>query len=199
MKTVYFDVDTQIDFVYPAGALHVPGAAGILDTVAGLNRFAAATGSPLVSTMDAHLENDPEFRTWPPHCVVGTVGQQKPASTLLASRLVIPPFDAAERIDDFQQLLLEKRHNDCFTNPNLEGLLLAFDADRYVVYGVVTEICVKHAAMGLLERGKNVELVTDAVRALKQSDADAFLSEFTARGGRLTTAADVTRRSAEAT
>jgi nicotinamidase/pyrazinamidase len=198
MKNVYFDVDTQIDFVYPAGALYVPGAERILDGVAGLNRHAAATGSPLVSTMDAHLENDPEFRVWPAHCVAGTVGQQKPASTLLGKRLVIPPFDSAERIDEFQQLLLEKRHNDCFTNPNLEGLLLAFDADRYVVYGVVTEICVKYAALGLLERGKNVELVTDAVCALKQTDADAFLSEFTSRGGRLTTAAEVTHRSVEA-
>jgi hypothetical protein len=25
MKTVFFDVDTQIDFLYPAGALYVPG------------------------------------------------------------------------------------------------------------------------------------------------------------------------------
>ena len=26
MKTVFFDIDTQIDFVFPAGALYVPGA-----------------------------------------------------------------------------------------------------------------------------------------------------------------------------
>ena len=26
MKTVYVDVDTQLDFLYPAGALYVPGA-----------------------------------------------------------------------------------------------------------------------------------------------------------------------------
>ena len=30
MKTVFFDIDTQIDFVYPAGALYVPGAEHIL-------------------------------------------------------------------------------------------------------------------------------------------------------------------------
>jgi nicotinamidase/pyrazinamidase len=186
MKTVFFDVDTQIDFVYPAGALYAPGAETIVSTVGCLNRHAAATGSPLVSTMDAHLENDPEFRSWPAHCVAGTVGQQKPSATLLAARLVIPVTDSAERIDGYAQLLLEKRHVDCFTNPNLEGLLLAFDADRYIVYGVVTEICVKYAAFGLLDRGKKVEIVTDAVRALDKQKSNEMFDEFTSRGGLLT-------------
>ncbi len=43
MKTVFFDVDTQIDFLYPAGALYVPGAETIVDRIAALNRFAART------------------------------------------------------------------------------------------------------------------------------------------------------------
>lgn len=186
MKTVFFDVDTQIDFVYPAGALYAPGAEAIVPTVARLNRHAAATGSPLVSTMDAHRENDEEFRTWPAHCVAGTAGQRKPSATLLTARLVIPPADSADRIDGYEQLLLEKRHLDCFTNPNLEGLLLAFDAARYVVYGVVTEICVKFAAFGLLDRGRKVEIVTDAVCALDKQKADETFRDFSRRGGVLT-------------
>ena len=32
MNTVFFDVDTQIDFLYPAGALYVPGAESIVPT-----------------------------------------------------------------------------------------------------------------------------------------------------------------------
>lgn len=192
MKTAYFDIDTQIDFVYPAGALYVPGAERIIGTIAGLNRHAAQTGSPLVSTMDAHRENDEEFRNWPAHCVSGTVGQQKPAATLLENRFVIPPSDWAERIDGFEQLLLEKRRLDCFTNPNLEALLLAFNADRYVVYGVVTEICVRFAAFGLLDRGKRVEIVEDAVRSLNEQKAAEMFREFQARGGVLTRRSAVT-------
>ena len=94
MKAVFFDIDTQIDFVYPAGALYVPGAERILPAVAELNRHA-----PLViSTMDAHSEDDPEFQIYPHHCVVDTTGQQKPASTLLAARAIIPaaPEDAKQ-------------------------------------------------------------------------------------------------------
>src|ERR1051326_6109842 len=117
MKTVFFDVDTQIDFMYPAGALYVPGAEAIVPKIADLNRYAAAHGIPVISTVDAHTENDPEFAEWPPHCVVGTAGQKKPAATLLEK----------------SQILLEKHSVDCFTSPRLPGLLAELAADRYVI------------------------------------------------------------------
>ncbi len=189
MKTVFFDVDTQIDFMYPAGALYAPGAERIIPAIAKLNQRAAETGAVVISSMDAHRENDPEFREWPPHCVVGTVGQQKPASTLLTKRIVIPPADVAERIDGYEQILLEKRHLDVFTNPNLDSILQALGAERYVVYGVVTEYCVRLAAFGLLKTGKRVEIVTDATRSLNESDGERVLNDFTAAGGVLTTSA----------
>jgi nicotinamidase/pyrazinamidase len=166
MKTVFFDVDTQIDFVYPAGALYVPGAELILPVIGELNRRAPV----VISTMDAHSEDDPEFQIYPPHCVIGTTGQHKPAITLTDG-----------------QLTLEKQTLDCFSSPRLEPLLAQLNADRYVVYGVVTEICVRFAAFGLLKTGKPVELVTDAVRALDERKASDMFREFTAAGGRLTT------------
>jgi nicotinamidase/pyrazinamidase len=188
VKTVFFDIDTQVDFLYPAGALYVPGAETVVEQVAALNRYAAAHGIPVVSTMDAHTEDDPEFRQWPPHCVAGTAGQQKPAATLLDKRTVIPSSPCAVEIGDARQILLEKQSVDCFTNPNLPALLERLGAERCVVYGVVTEICVKNAAIGLLKTGRRVELVRDAIRSLNQVDADKFLAEFTASGGVLTTA-----------
>ena len=187
MKTVFFDVDTQIDFLYPAGALYVPGAESIVSRVAGLNRYAAAQGIPVISTMDAHSENDPEFRDWPPHCVVDTAGQQKPAQTLLEKRARVPNLPGRADCDGAQQILLEKQALDCFTNVNLPALLERFDAQGYVVYGVVTEICVRYAALGLLKTGARVEIVTDAVRSLNPEASAAFLAEFTAAGGVLTT------------
>ncbi len=185
MKTVFFDVDTQIDFLFPAGALYVPGAETILDRVAALNRYAASHGMTVISTMDAHSENDPEFLLYPHHCVAGTTGQQKPTATLMENRVVVPnsPWDRIAA-----QILLEKQTFDCFTNVNLVGLLRRLVAERYVVFGVVTEICVKLAAFGLLKSGKRVELVTDAVRSLREEDGARTLREFTAAGGVLTSA-----------
>ena len=64
MSDVFFDIDTQLDFVLPAGALYVPGAEKILPVVARLNRHAIGKGIPLISTADAHREDDPEFTQW---------------------------------------------------------------------------------------------------------------------------------------
>jgi nicotinamidase/pyrazinamidase len=188
MRTVFFDVDTQLDFLYPAGALYVPGAESIVPLVAALNRYAAEHGIPVVSTMDAHTEDDPEFREWPPHCVVGTAGQQKPAATLLEPRTTIRSEHQDFDLKDVRQILLEKQSVDCFTNPNLPALVDHLNVKSCVVYGVVTEICVKNAALGLLKAGLNVQLVTDAVRSLDDAKCAQFYQEFAAAGGELITA-----------
>jgi len=60
-----------------------------------------------------------------------------------------------------------------------------------VVNGLVTDVCVRAAATGLLKRGKRVELVQDAVRAIDEQAARTFLDEFQSAGGVLTTAAAV--------
>jgi nicotinamidase/pyrazinamidase len=185
--TVFFDVDTQLDFLYPSGALYVPGAEAIVDRVAALNHWAARHGIPVISTMDAHTPNDPEFRDWPPHCIAGTPGQRKPPSTLLEKRVVVPNAPGLPDFEAAQQLVLEKQALDCFTNVNLPALLDRLGAERYVVYGVVTEICVKFAAFGLLKTGCRVELVSDAIKELDPAAGAKTMADFTAAGGALTT------------
>src|SRR3954451_17872647 len=123
--TVFFDIDTQLDFMLPAGALYVPGAEHMLPAIARLNQFAGTHGIPLISTTDAHAENDPEFRTYPPHCVGGTIGQTKPFSTVLDKRTVLPdkriaPFSLAP------QIVLQKTVLNAFSNANLPTLLDSF-------------------------------------------------------------------------
>jgi nicotinamidase/pyrazinamidase len=188
MKTVFFDIDTQIDFVFPAGALYAAGAEKIMPTVAKLNHYAAKHAIPVISSMDAHSENDPEFREWPHHCVVDTMGQQKPGTTLLEKRVGVPNALTAITFEHAQQFLLEKQTFSVFSNLNLKVLLDHFAAERYVVYGVVTEVCVKFAAFGLLEMGKRVEIVTDAICPLNQENGAKVLADFEAAGGHLTQA-----------
>ena len=138
--------------------------------------------------MDAHTEIDPEFRDWPPHCVAGTAGQQKPAATLLEPRAVIRSALQEFDLKGARQILLEKQSVDCFTNANLPALLDQLNATSCVVYGVVTEICVKNAAIGLLASGRKVTVVTDAVRSLDDTKCAQFFNEFAAQGGTLITA-----------
>ena len=191
MKTVFFDVDTQYDFLFPAGALSVPGGERILPAVAQLNHWAARNGSVVVSTTDAHFENDPEFRIWPGHCVAGTLGQRKPDITLLDHRVAVPSRRTSFDLANAQQVILEKQSLNCFDNANLDAVLATLGADRYVVYGVVTEYCVALAAGGLLKTGKPVAIVTDAIETLKSEDGEAALRSITAVGGRLVRVADI--------
>jgi nicotinamidase/pyrazinamidase len=197
VKVVFFDVDTQIDFLFPAGALAVPGAQKILNQLSALTRFAITKGIQIISTADAHSENDPEFKDWPPHCVAGTVGQQKVSTTFAGKPLVLSTDPAAlesvrERIAGASQILIEKQKLDAFTNPNLRPLLDIVRADRYVVYGVVTEHCVQSSAFGLLNTGARVELVTDAIKSLNTAAERDVLERFQAHGGVFTTTAAAT-------
>lgn len=192
MSTVFIDVDTQCDFLLPAGALSVPGAERLIPRIAALNRWAARQGVVVISTMDAHSENDPEFRVWPGHCIAGTLGQRKPEATLLERRVTVPSRAATFDLGAAQQVILEKQALDCFTNANIGEVLRRLNAERCVVYGVVTEYCVRMAAFGLLKTGRTVEIVTDAVETLKREDGEAALRDFIAAGGRLTTLAAVT-------
>ena len=188
MKTVFADIDTQWDFLAPAGALSVPGAAKLMPVIARLNQWAGQQGIPVISTMDAHAENDPEFRDWPAHCIAGTLGQQKPTATLLEGRAVLKSVAGARVEPAARQFLVEKQQLDCFSNPNLIKLLGDLQAQRYVVYGVVTEYCVRCAAFGLLKTGARVELVTDAIQSLDPQAGARMLADFTEAGGVLTVA-----------
>jgi nicotinamidase/pyrazinamidase len=172
----FFDIDTQIDFVFPAGALYGPGAERVIPEVAALNRYAGEHGIPLISTMCAHPEDAAEFQVWAPHCIVGTVGQQKPAATLLADR---------ER-----QIIIEKNDLDMFSNPDVIPLLDRLGIGECFVYGVFTEYCIQCAVMGLLKTGRKVSLVTEATAHLSQVEGERVVREFLAAGGQCVSASD---------
>lgn len=165
----FFDIDTQNDFVVPGGALYAAGAERVVPEVAALNRYAGEHGIPLISTMCAHPENSQEFRVWPPHCIVGTVGQQKPAATLLP--------------DGEKQIVIEKDDIDMFSNPTVLPLLERLGIDDCFVYGVFTEFCVKAAIMGLLKTGRRVSLVTEATAHLSETEGERVVADFLAAGG----------------
>jgi nicotinamidase/pyrazinamidase len=190
MRTVFFDVDTQLDFVSPAGALYSSGAEGVIAAVERLNRHAASQGIALISTVDAHAENDAEFAAWPPHCVAGSLGQHKAQATLLDRSVVVPNRDGLPETDGAAQIVIEKQTVDVFETRTIAPLLARLAADRFVVYGVVTEVCVWNTARGLLRLGKPVTVVTDAIHALRAETGERALAALRAAGATLETVGD---------
>jgi len=191
VRTIYFDVDTQLDFVCPSGALYAPGAEALIPAIAALNRYAAGRSETVISTMDAHAEDDVEFRVWPHHCVAGTLGQRKAAATLLENRVVVANGGECPELGGAKQILIEKQTIDAFDNRHLAAVLAGLKAERFVVYGVVTEVCVRHAAWGLLKTGARVEMVEDAVGHLNAENGRRTLRDFCDAGGYVVPARDV--------
>ena len=94
-------------------------------------------------------------------------------------------------IDGAQQIVVEKQHVDAFTVPNFARVVEHLAADRFVVYGVVTEICVLFAARGLLKYGKPLTIVSDAVAALTDEASTRALAEICAGGGTLALSSEI--------
>lgn len=162
-RTVFVDVDTQVDFVEPDGALYVPKAETLKPAFARLIAAARAHDLPLVASADAHEPGDPEFEIFPPHCVAGTPGQRRIAETEQPSAQLVPLDGRIDGVlDRARPVVLEKVKFDLFTNPAADAALSASGAETAVVFGVALDYCVRAAALGLRERGYDTVVVRDA-------------------------------------
>src|SRR3989338_3806073 len=81
MKTIFWNVDTQYDFMRPDGNLYVEGAEKIEGNLARLTELARVKGIKVVNTADWHnkdseeLSSNPNFiQTFPEHCMQNTPG-----------------------------------------------------------------------------------------------------------------------------
>jgi nicotinamidase/pyrazinamidase len=191
----FFDFDTQIDFMDPDGSLYVIGAEEIKPRLKQLMDYARAHHIPILSAADAHPPHDPSFAQWPPHCVVGTAGQQRIPETRLPDAYVVPNRPGA-----FQaprewpaQIVIEKQEYDASTNTNFDAILKELGERRFVVFGVATEYCVRSTVLSLRKKGIAVQLVTDAIRPITEEDGRIALEEMADAGAEFVITADVCR------
>jgi len=188
---IFWEVDVQRDFVLPGGHLYVPGAEKLLPNIRRLTDAARQGKVFLVSHGDFHPPNDPEFKIFPPHCVKGTFGSEL-VPEALTEKVVRVPNDADAKLPEdlsaYQQILLEKQTLSIFETRHADALVQRLgNHAEFVVFGVVTEYCVSFAAKGLLERGRRVAVVQDAIETLKQEDGQKTVAELESLGARLTT------------
>jgi nicotinamidase/pyrazinamidase len=202
--TLFWDVDTQVDFMLPSGSLAVPGAESIRPNLGRLTAAARAAGIPIVHTADDHDRHDPEISdepdfvdTFPPHCLRGTRGAERLPETAPATDAVdIPPDSAGVDLAAAAaagEIVLRKNRFDAFSNPAAAPLLRALAPDRVVVYGVALEVCDRYAVEGMLalDAGFEIVLVEDAVAALDPAKAAELLGDWRARGVRVASTGEV--------
>lgn len=106
-------------------------------------------GVPVIFTKDSHREDDPEFRIFPPHCIVGT-----------------PEHDLAEELRDLEPraaAVVHKARYSAFFGTDLEETLRRLDPDEVHLVGFCTDICVLHTAADLRNRDHDVVVHRDGV------------------------------------
>jgi len=185
-KLIFWEVDPQADFMLPGGKLYVPGAERLLPNIRKLTNAARDGQVFLVSHGCFHTKDDPEFKIFPPHCIKGTTGADFVPEALADRVLTIPNDPAAalpRDLSPYQQILLEKQTLDIFESRHASELLQRLNPGaEFVVFGVVTEYCVRLAAKGLLERGRRVSIVQDAIETLNPEDGQRAVADLKALG-----------------
>lgn len=187
---VFVDVDTQADFMVPTGRLYVPGAEQIVPNLVRLMNWARAHEIPVLATADAHTPDDPEFKLWPPHCVVGTPGQRRIPETQFAGPVIIHnrPGAFVPPPRWIGQFIIDKPTYDPQDNPNFNEMLRVLGIRHAIVFGVATEFCVLSTALALRRHGFPVDLVVDAIKSISEEGGRKALTEMTAAGvGTVTT------------
>jgi nicotinamidase/pyrazinamidase len=188
---IFWEVDVQADFMLPGGKLYVPGAEKLLPNIRRLTDAARQGKVFLVSHGCFHTTDDPEFKIFPPHCVKGTAGAEL-VGEAVTDKVARVPNDAEatlpEDLSCYQQILLEKQTLNIFESRHADALVQRLGSQAvFVVFGVVTEYCVSFAVKGLLERGRRVAVVQDAIETLKQEDGRKTIAELERLGALLTT------------
>jgi nicotinamidase/pyrazinamidase len=192
---IFWEVDVQRDFMLPGGNLYVPGAEMLLPNIRRLTDAARQGKVFLVSHGCFHTPSDPEFKVFPPHCVKGTAGSEL-VPEALADKVARVPNEASAKLPDdlsqYQQILLEKQTLNIFESRHADELVNRLGKQpEFVVFGVVTEYCVGYAVRGLLERGRRVAVVRDAIETLKPEEGDKTMAEFRRLGARIATTDEV--------
>jgi nicotinamidase/pyrazinamidase len=105
-----------------------------------------ADGTPVIFTKDSHVENDAEFRMFPPHCIVGTEEHD-----LVEELRGLEPSAAA---------VINKRRYSAFFDTGLDQVLKDLRPDEVHICGFCTDICVLHTTSDL--RNRDYEVVVQA-------------------------------------
>lgn len=212
MKTIFWNVDTQYDFMRDDesfhGALAISGAREIEGNLEKLTKLALEKKVQVVNTADWHtkdskeISKSPDYKTtFPEHCLEFTKGAMYvPATAPTRWSLYI---DWRTKDDGFLGLLKQmsnaaidivifKDHFDVFQgNPYTVRIMDSIKPEAAVVYGVATNVCVDYAVRGLLERGIKVYVSTDAIKELPGLPLEEILNSWKEKGAKLIKTEDV--------
>ncbi len=211
-RLIFWDVDTQVDFMHAEGKLYVPGAQELIPNLSRLTQHARARDIRIIASADDHLSQHPEIsaepdfcETFPPHCMRGTSGQRKIPETELAGSLLIEPepLDAVSLRETIRahkgDIVFHKHSVDVFSNANVDHVLDELAPEAVVVYGVALDVCNRYVIEGLLTRYPETQiyLVRDATKPIVAEKAASLLDKWMKLGVEVITTDDALKMNGE--
>jgi nicotinamidase/pyrazinamidase len=173
-ETALIVVDMQNDFADPKGSLYVRGGEEVVPLVNREIELARGAGATVVYTQDWHPEHTPHFARdggiWPVHCVQGTWGAEFHPQLEVEGEVVRKGAGGEDGYSGFST-----RHPETGEErpTELEDLLRRRQIRKVVVAGLATDYCVKETVIDAAERGFEVALLSEAVRAVELEPGDA--------------------------
>lgn len=180
INQIFWNVDTQVDFMDPEGKLYVPDAEKLIPILKKLTQIAKELNIQVVNTADYHYINSSELdknpdmvNTFPEHCMAGSNGADYIQETAPEyptifdwNRNYIISSDIANK-EKHRNLIIRKDAFDVFVgNPHTERILNIINPDIIYVYGVTTNVCVNYAVVNLAKKGYKVKVIKDAIKEL---------------------------------
>ena len=189
-KHILIDIDTQKDFLFAGGSACVFDNETILANIRRIMAWARYEDVPIISIAEVHYNNSSENSL--NYCLEGTEGQRKIRYTLLNDRVSYPAdgWNAlpADLLRAHRQIILHKRCKDPFDEPRIDRLLSEVRTDEFILIGVGAEDAVKSTALGLLQRGKNVRVIVDALGTHNEKQAKHAVRIMAAKGAKISKA-----------
>ena len=193
-QVVFFDIDTQYDFIMPDGKLYIKDAERLIPNLHRLTKYATDHKILIFASADSHPEDDPEFETFHPHCISNSDGNRKIDVTRIENAAV-QSYKGPRIKVDFDRIggiIFTKRTFDVFSNPYLESFIYSLNPDQVVLYGVATDYCVNAAVLSLIEQEYSVTVVQDAISAVEKKNEKRVLKELAAKGVIFKTTSEIT-------
>jgi nicotinamidase/pyrazinamidase len=197
---IFWDVDTQADFMLPEGKLYVPGAETIVDKVSKVRKFAMDNGYSIIGDIDWHkteneeISNNPDFKeTFPPHCMAGEPGSERvgylgtlPIEYVESKRMDAMKLSKLIEKEQFH-IIIRKESIDAFDNPNADKLIELIKPAAVAVFGVALDFCVYYVLRGLAKHSSiKLYLFKDVVKALGARPQQDILNELREIGVEIT-------------
>jgi nicotinamidase-related amidase len=186
-RQVLIDVSTQRDYFLAQGSACIRNHRHVLANVRRMMAWARRKDIPVISTCEVYPNNN--GHSDPGYCIDGTWGQRKISYSMLSRRASFPANSANELPGDilrrFQQVILHNRCSDPFEEPRIDRLLTEILASEFIVIGACAEGAVEAVVLGLLQRGKRVAVVCDAVGSHDKREGKMAFRKMRAKGAKL--------------